>query len=95
MGLHLLNPGFYVLLTERHLLHPRIGQRDEFSVFNLTIEKHTSTQRARDTTALCVVLDVPPLEQTSRVERMSTWRRVLDRLLIVVADWAHLARLLS
>jgi len=91
MSLHLLNPGLELLFTERHLLHPRIGQRGEFSVFNLTMGRQTSTVRARDTTALCVVLDVPPLEQTPCVEGMPTWRRVVDRLLFVVADAAHLA----
>ena len=93
MSLHLLNPGLELLFTERHLLYPRIGQRGEFSVFNLTIEKQTSTQRARDTPALGE-LDVPPLEQTPCVEGMPTWRRIVDRLLFVVADCAHLARLL-
>ena len=85
MSLHLLNPGLELLFTERHLLHPRIGQRGEFSVFNLTMGRQTSTQRARDTIAVCV-LDVPPLEQTPRVEGMPTWRRIVDRLLFVVAD---------
>ena len=58
-------------------------------MIDLIIGRLISAHRARDRT-VCSIAVVPPLHQTECVEGMLTGHRIVDRLLIVVADRAHL-----
>ena len=59
-------------------------------MIDLIIGRLIPTHRARDRAA-CPIAIVPPLHQTECVEGMLAGHRIVDRLLILVADRAHFA----